>query len=309
MYQNHFKCKFVPFPRVPASPCPVYDSPPCPRVPVSPRPEGLTMIKLGIFDSGIGGLTVYKRVRQALPGANIHYFGDTARVPYGTKSAETVTQYSIQIGSYLHARGVDAVVAACNTASAYAIDALRSVLPIPVFGVVAPGAAAAVNSTKNGIIGVIGTRGTVASGAYQRAITELDPDMKVVAANCPLFVPLVEEGWLLDPITQKVAFRYLKPLMNEGVDTLVLGCTHYPMLKEVISNVMSREVTFIDSAKETALKLKNYLDDNDFVDETGSGTDLFEVTDLPERFLEVGQIFLERKLENVQQVTIVEGEE
>lgn len=267
------------------------------------------MIKLGIFDSGIGGLTVYKRVRQALPGADIHYFGDTARVPYGTKSAETVTQYSIQIGTYLQARGVDAVVAACNTASAYAIDVLRSVLPIPVFGVVAPGAVAAVNSTRNGVIGVIGTRGTVASGAYQRAITELDPDIKVVAAHCPLFVPLVEEGWLLDPITQKVAFRYLKPLLNEGVDTLVLGCTHYPMLKEVISNVMSRDVTFIDSAKETAVKLKNYLDANDFVDETGSGSDLFEVTDLPKRFLEVGKVFLNREIENVHQVTIVEREE
>ena len=268
-----------------------------------------TLIKLGIFDSGIGGLTVYKEVRQALPGADIHYFGDTARVPYGTKSAETVTQYSIQIGTYLQASGVDAVVIACNTASAYAIDVLRSVLPIPVFGVVLPGAAAAVRSTSNGIIGVIGTRGTVSSGAYQRAITEFDPDIKVVAAPCPLFVPLVEEGWLLDPITQDVAIRYLGPLMEEGVDTLVLGCTHYPMLKEVISMVMGTGVTLIDSAEETAVKLKNYLDENDFVDETGSGTDLFEVTDLPERFLDVGQIFLDRKLENVQQVTIVEGEE
>lgn len=290
MYQNHFKCKLVPFPRVPAS----------------PRPECFTMIKLGIFDSGIGGLTVYKEVRQALPGADIHYFGDTARVPYGTKSAETVTQYSIQIGTYLQASGVDAVVIACNTASAYAIDVLRSVLPIPVFGVVLPGAAAAVRSTSNGIIGVIGTRGTVASGAYQRAITELDPDMKVVAAHCPLFVPLVEEGWLLDPITQEVAIRYLESLMEEGVDTLVLGCTHYPMLKEVISMVMGHEVTLIDSAEETAVKLKEYLDDNGFVDETASGTDLFEVTDLPQRFQDVGQVFLDRKLENVQQVTIVE---
>ncbi len=267
------------------------------------------MIKLGIFDSGIGGLTVYKEVRQALPGANIHYFGDTARVPYGTKSADTVTRYSLQIGNYLHARGVDAVVAACNTASAYAIEVLRSVLPIPVFGVVAPGADAAVRSTTNGIIGVVGTRGTIASGAYQRAITEINPDMKVVAAPCPLFVQLVEEGWLLDPITQEVAIRYLEPLMEEEIDTLVLGCTHYPMLKEVISMVLGGEVTLIDSAEETALKLKNYLDINAFVDEGGAGTDLFEVTDLPQRFLDVGQTFLDRKLENVHHVTIVEGEE
>ncbi|MDF1524977.1 MAG: glutamate racemase [bacterium] len=267
------------------------------------------MIKLGIFDSGVGGLTVYKEVSQALPGADIHYFGDTARVPYGTKSAETVTRYSVQISRYLCERGVDAVVVACNTASAYAIDLLSSVMPIPVFGVVAPGAAAAVRSTSNGIIGVIGTRGTVASGAYQRAITELDPDIKVLAAPCPLFVPLVEEGWLLDPITREVAIRYLKPLIEKGVDTLVLGCTHYPMLKEVISIVMGTEITLIDSAEETAITLKNFLDDNGFVDETGSGTDLFEVTDLPERFLDVGQVFLDRKLENVQQVTILERDE
>jgi len=267
------------------------------------------LIKLGIFDSGIGGLTVFKEVRKALPGANIHYFGDTARVPYGTKSAETVTQYAVQIGSYLHARGVDAVVAACNTASAYAIDVLRSVLPIPVFGVVAPGALAAVQSTVNGKIGVVGTRGTVSSGAYQRAITELNPELEVTATSCPLFVPLVEEGWLLDPITQEVAIRYLEPLMDEGVDTLVLGCTHYPMLKEVISMVMGHEVTLIDSAEETAVKLKKYLDENGFVDEFGAGTDLFEVTDLPERFIDVGQIFLDQELDNVQHVTIVEGGE
>jgi glutamate racemase len=267
------------------------------------------LIRLGIFDSGIGGLTVYREVRQALPGANIHYFGDTARVPYGTKSADTVTRYSLQIGTYLHARGVNAVVAACNTASAYAIDVLKSVLPIPVFGVVAPGAEAAVRASTNGVIGVVGTRGTIASGAYQRAITEINSDMKVVAAPCPLFVPLVEEGWLLDPITQEVAIRYLEPLMEEGVDTLVLGCTHYPMLKEVISMVMGGEVTLIDSAEETALKLKEYLDINAFLYEDGEGTDLFEVTDLPQRFLDVGQTFLDRKLENVHHVTILEGEE
>jgi len=179
-------------------------------------------------------------------------------------------------------------------------------LPIPVFGVVDPGADAAVRSTTNGIVGVIGTRGTVGSGAYQRAMQELNPDIKVVAAPCPLFVPLVEEGWLVDPITQEVAFRYLKPLMEEGVDTLVLGCTHYPMLKEVISNVIGSEVTLIDSAQETASKMKSYLDDNGFVDETGSGSDLFEVTDQPRRFLDVGQAFLDRELENVRQVALVE---
>jgi glutamate racemase len=266
------------------------------------------VIKLGIFDSGIGGLTVYREVRQALPGADIHYFGDTARVPYGTKSADTVTRYSIQIGSYLHAKGVDALVVACNTASAYAIERLRSVIPIPVFGVVAPGADAAVQSTSNGVIGVVGTRGTISSGAYQRAIGKLDPAMKVVAVPCPLFVPLVEEGWLLDPITRDVARRYLGPLMEEEVDTLVLGCTHYPMLKALISEIMGGGVTLIDSAEQTALKLKLYLDMEGFVEGSTPGDDLFEVTDLPNRFLDVGQIFLDRNLTNVHQVTIVEGE-
>ena len=267
------------------------------------------MIKLGIFDSGIGGLTVYKEIRQALPGADIRYFGDTARVPYGTKSAGTVTTYGLQIATYLHARGVDAVVVACNTASAYAADVLKSVLPIPVFGVVSPGAAAAVRSTKKGVIGVIGTRGTIASRAYQRAIYDLNPDIKVVTAACRLFVPLVEEGWLLDPITQEVAIRYLEPLMNEGVDTLVLGCTHYPMLKQVISMVMGDDVVLIDSAEETAKKVKKHLDINAFVDEDREGTDFFEVTDLPQRFMEVGEIFLGRELENVQHVTLVEENE
>jgi len=264
------------------------------------------MIKLGIFDSGIGGLTVYKEIRQALPGADIRYFGDTARVPYGTKSAGTVTTYSLQIATHLHASGVDAVVVACNTASAYAVDVLKSALPIPVFGVVSPGAAAAVRSTPGGVVGVIGTRGTIASLAYQRAIYDLNPDIKVVTAHCPLFVPLVEEGWLLDPITQDVAIRYLEPLMNEGVDTLVLGCTHYPMLKEVISMVMGEDVVLIDSALETAITVKEYLDGNAFVDEDKDGTDIFEVTDLPQRFMEVGQVFLGRELKNVEQVTIVE---
>ncbi len=267
------------------------------------------MIKLGIFDSGIGGLTVYREVRKALPGADIHYFGDTARVPYGTKSATTVTHYSLQIGWYLDGRGVDAVIVACNTASAYAIDVLKNALPIPVFGVVDPGAEAAVAATRNGVIGVVGTRGTIQSKAYQKAITSLNPSMRVVATSCPLFVPLVEEGWLVDPITQEVAIRYLEPLMDEGVDTLVLGCTHYPMLKEVISMVMGYEVTLIDSAEETAAKVKAHLEKEGFVDEKRVGTDLFEVTDSPQRFCEVGRLFLNRELENVHHVTIVEGEQ
>ncbi len=267
------------------------------------------MIKLGIFDSGIGGLTVYREVRKALPGADILYFGDTARVPYGTKSARTVTHYSLQIARYLAGRNVDAVIVACNTASAYAMDVLKDALDIPCFGVVAPGAKAAVEATRNRVVGVLGTRGTIISGAYQKAIADLDPEIEVVATPCPLFVPLVEEGWLTDPITQEIAIRYLQPHLEARVDTLVLGCTHYPMLKRVISMVMGEEIRLIDSAEETVHKVKDHLQERKIVDDSAPGQDLFEVTDSPKRFAEVGRIFLEREITNVSHVTIVEGED
>lgn len=267
------------------------------------------MIRLGIFDSGIGGLTVYREVRKSIPGADIHYFGDTARVPYGTKSAEIVTHYSQQIARYLIGRGVDVIVVACNTASAYAVDTLRDAVSVPVFGVVQPGARAAVKATRNGAIGVLGTRGTISSGAYQKAIADLDKEIRTVATPCPLFVPLVEEGWLVDPITQDVAIKYLQPHMDAGVDTLVLGCTHYPLLKEVISMVMGGEITLIDSAEETASDVRSYLEKAGMADGSLEGSELFEVTDSPDRFSEVGRIFLDKELEDVRLVSIAEGEE
>lgn len=266
------------------------------------------MIRLGIFDSGIGGLTVFREVRDALPGADILYFGDTARVPYGTKSAETVTRYSLQIAWYLIGRGVDAVVVACNTSSAYAIDVLREVLDVPVFGVVDPGARAAVEVTKTGKIGVIGTRGTISSGAYQKAIARLSGDTRVIASACPLFVPLVEEGWLTDPVTRDVASRYLVPQLKGGVDTLVLGCTHYPLLKEAIGEIMGEDVRLIDSARETAREVKAFVEEKGLRDEKTPGKERFEVTDSPARFSEVGKIFLRHELGNIHQVNIVEGE-
>jgi len=267
------------------------------------------LIKLGIFDSGIGGLTVFREIRKALPGADIRYFGDTARVPYGTKSAQIVTHYSLQIAWYMVGRGVDAVIVACNTASAYAVDILRDAISVPVFGVVEPGARAAVQATVNGKIGVLGTRGTITSGAYQKAIARIAPEMEVVATACPLFVPLVEEGWLVDPITQDVAIKYLLPHMEAGVDTLVLGCTHYPLLKEVISMVMGEDVNLIDSAEETAKEVKTFLEKAGLTDGIPPGRELFEVTDSPSRFSEIGQIFLEHELKEIEQVTIAEGEE
>ena len=266
------------------------------------------MIKLGIFDSGIGGLTVYREIRKALPGADIRYFGDTARVPYGTKSAQTVTSYSLQIASYLAGQDVNAIIVACNTASAYAMDELKGAMDIPCFGVVSPGARAAVEATTSGVIGVVGTRGTISSGAYQKAIAGLDPGIEVIATPCPLFVPLVEEGWLTDPITQDIATRYLEPHLEAQVDTLVLGCTHYPMLKKVISKVMGDGVRLIDSAEETAIKVKSHLEESGLADGNVPGRDLFEVTDSPSRFADVGQIFLEREITDVSHVTIVEGE-
>ena len=267
------------------------------------------MIKLGIFDSGIGGLTVYNEVRKTLPGADILYFGDTARVPYGTKSASTVTHYSLQIAWYLAGRKVDAVIVACNTASAYAMEVLKDAMEIPCFGVVDPGARAAVQTTSSGVVGILGTRGTISSGAYQKAIADLAPDVEVIATPCPLFVPLVEEGWLADSITQEVAIRYLEPHLEAGVDTLVLGCTHYPMLKKVISSVMGSGVALIDSAEETAMKVKNHLEERGLVDDQNPGRDIFEVTDSPTRFCEVGRFFLEREISDVSHVTIVEGDE
>lgn len=267
------------------------------------------MTKLGIFDSGIGGLTVYREVRKAIPGADILYFGDTARVPYGTKSSQTVTRYSLQIARYMVGCGVDAVVAACNTASAYAIDALREAVPVPVFGVVEPGARGAIRATRKGVVGVLGTRGTISSGAYQKAISDLDDGIEIVATPCPLFVPLVEEGWIVDPITQDVAIRYLEPHLEAGVDTLVLGCTHYPLLKKVLSMVMGEGVTLIDSAEETAGDVRSFLKNKGTIDDSSPGRDHFEVSDSPDRFSEVGRIFLDRELDGVRQVDLVEGEE
>jgi len=267
------------------------------------------LIKLGVFDSGLGGLTVYRALRKSIPYANILYLGDTARVPYGTKSAATVTRYALEIVHYLIDREVEAIVVACNTASAFAMECLRKTCKVPVFGVVEPGAKAAVKATRNGVVGVVGTRGTVFSGAYQRAIKELSSSVEVFTEPCPLFVPLVEEGWFDEEITYEVAYRYLGPLIAKKVDTLVLGCTHYPLLKDVISRVMGGDVVLIDSADETSFEVKDYLECGGRLKDQELGGDQFEVTDSPSRFADVGRIFLDRNLEEVFQVNVTEGEE
>jgi glutamate racemase len=217
---------------------------------------------IGVFDSGIGGLTVAAALQNLLPSENIFYLGDTARVPYGGKSRRTVERYSIEIGGLLLAERAKIIVVACNTASALAVPRMKEMFKVPVQGVVAPGAAAAVASTKNKTVGVIGTRATIASGAYEHAINSLDADIRVISVACPLLVPLIEEGMFEDKVTDLMLTRYLAPLLSAGIDTLVLGCTHYPLLREAIARTAGPGVTLVDSAENCALAVKALLEKN-----------------------------------------------
>lgn len=215
---------------------------------------------IGVFDSGIGGLTVVAALKELLPSENIFYIGDTARVPYGGKSRKTVERYSIEIGGLLLAEQAKMIVVACNTASALGVPRMKEIFKVPVQGVVAPGASAAVKATRNKKIGVIGTRATISSGAYERVITAFDSDISVFSAACPLLVPLIEEGMFDDPITDQVLKRYLSPLLAHKVDTLVLGCTHYPLLRNAIARVAGANVALVDSAQNCALAVKDLLE-------------------------------------------------
>lgn len=260
---------------------------------------------LGVFDSGIGGLTVAHALFERLPRESVIYFGDTARVPYGPKSPETVRRYSAEILTYLLQRGVKAVVVACNTSTAHALDALRERSPVPVLGVIEPGARAAVGASRGGAIGVIGTAGTIASGAYERAIKALRPDARVVSRACPLFVPLVEEGWFEHPATELVAREYLAPLQAAGIDVLVLGCTHYPLLKGLLSRVLGDSVRLIDSAEETALAAQRELDSRGLLaDASRPATHTFVISDDEPHFRSVGARFLGERLQQVEVVPL-----
>jgi len=218
---------------------------------------------VGVFDSGIGGLTVAREIMRQTPKEKIIYFGDTARVPYGSKSKETVTRYSRQIVRFLQAQKVKAIVVACNTASAYALDEIEKETDIPMIGVVKPGAKTAVEATVNGHIGVIGTEGTISSGIYSRYIKEIDPRIRVTGKACPLFVPFVEEGLWQDPVTDEIARRYLEELIDIGIDTLILGCTHYPLIRSTVGKIMGDKVTLVNPAYETARELKELLEAKD----------------------------------------------
>ena len=214
---------------------------------------------IGVFDSGLGGLTVFKALARRMPEESLVYFGDTAHVPYGSKSPQAVERYSVAVARFLAAKGIKLLVVACNTSSALALPAIRRALEVPVVGVIEPGARAALAATRGGRIGIIGTEATVRSGAYPRVLKALGGRVKTAAQACPLFVPLVEEGWWEGEITEAVARRYAAALRRARVDTLILGCTHYPYLKPVLARVMGRGVRLIDSAEETALQTRSAL--------------------------------------------------
>jgi glutamate racemase len=215
---------------------------------------------IGVFDSGIGGLTVVKALRDLLPNENIFYLGDTARVPYGPKSPETVQRYAIELAEMLTKEKAKALVVACNTVSSVALPALTQKFPVPVIGVIEPGARAALAASRNRRIGVIGTRATIRSGAYEKALQAEDPNVHVISRACPLLVPLIEEGLLLDDLTEQIILRYLDPLLEDEIDTLVLGCTHYPLLTDAIARVLKRQIMIVDSAQNCARAVEQMLD-------------------------------------------------
>jgi glutamate racemase len=260
---------------------------------------------IGVFDSGMGGLTVVRELMNQLPHESIIYFGDTARVPYGPKSPDTVLRYSREITSYLKGQGVKALVIACNTATAHALPALREEFDMPIIGVIEPGARAAAAATKTKRVGVIGTAGTIKSGAYEKEILKLLPDAEVTAQACALFVPLVEEGWVDSEPTRAIARNYLAPLVAANVDTLVLGCTHYPLMKTVIGNVVGREVRLIDSAQETARQTAEVLGENGLQNTTPNEARYrFIASDAPDTFLALGQRFLGSSIDRVETLTL-----
>jgi glutamate racemase len=254
---------------------------------------------IGVFDSGIGGLTVVREIVRRMPNEHVIYLGDTARTPYGSKSAETIRRYALENASFLLDKGIKLLVVACNSVSAVALDLLESELSIPVVGVIEPGARAAVAATKKKKIGVIGTEATIASGAYTRALKSLDPGLEIYTRACPLFVALAEEGWVDNDVARAAARRYLTSLKRSGIDTLVLGCTHYPLLAGVIGEVMGEGVRLVDSAQTTAQAVETLLRESGLARNSGqSGSLSFFVTDVPDRFIKAGHWFMGQPVES-----------
>lgn len=256
---------------------------------------------IGIFDSGLGGISVVRALVDLLPHEHLIYFGDTARVPYGSKSKDTVIRFSHQISSFMLEQQVKMIVVACNTASAVALDSLKQSFDIPIVGVIEPGSKAAVKFAPNKRIGVIGTSATIRSGAYRSAIREIDPEVQVADQSCPLLVPLVEENWLNDSVVKQVIQRYLKTFENDKPDSLILGCTHYPYLKVAIQEVIGDDVRLVDSGEETAAEVQRVLAEMELLnsERVDPGKHKFYVSDFPQKFEETASRFLGRPLENL----------
>ncbi len=268
--------------------------------------NSLKNLPIGVFDSGVGGLTVLKELLKKLPYERFYYLGDTARVPYGTRSRETVIKYARSCVKFLLSKSVKILVIACHTASSYAISTLKDEVNLPIIGVVEPGAKSAVKMTKKNKIGVIGTEGTIGSGSYQNCIKALSPDVEIYACPCPLFVPLVEEGWTDGEVPYLVAKEYLTPLVSKGIDVLLLGCTHYPLLIPTISKLTS-SIKLVDSAKETAeevftvLKNSGLLREN--IDASAESVKYF-VTDNPNKFIKVGYRIIGSDIEDIEWIDL-----
>jgi glutamate racemase len=265
-------------------------------------------LSIGMFDSGIGGLTVLKEVRKALPREHIIYLGDTARVPYGNRSPETVTRYSLENTRFLLSKGIKMLIVACNTSSAIALPVLKRRLPIPVVGVIDPPSREAVLRTRAGKIGVIGTRATVNSQAYTKAIGKLDPSIDVRSLACPLFVPVVEEGLEEDEVARVVVKKYLQGFKDSGIDVLVMGCTHYPILETQIRALLGDDVYIVNTGKETASNVRLLLEKRGVARKTGKGMSSFYVTDAPDKLSELGSRVLGEPLKKVRLVRDLESE-
>ncbi len=263
-------------------------------------PDLTATAAIGVFDSGVGGLTVVRALMERLPFESIVYFGDTARVPYGVKSVETIAHYTTQIAEFLLARQVKLLIVACNTMAAVAAPLVRDLSPVPALDVIDAGAWAAAHTTRSRRVGIIGTPTTINSNAYARAIHEYEPEVRLFSHACALFVPLVEEGWLDHPVTRLTAQEYLKPVLAQDVDTLVLGCTHYPLLKPLLREVAGAAVALVDSAESMAERTATLLAERDLACPVRDAPRYeFFVTDIPLRFQTIGERFLGRTLTNV----------
>jgi len=259
---------------------------------------------IGIFDSGFGGLTVMSAISKLMPKENLIYFGDSAHVPYGSKSKKVVTDFATKISKFLIQNNVKMIVIACNTASAFSLDTLKKIINIPVIGVIESGSISAINNTKNNKVGVIGTEGTIKSDAYPKQIKKLNKKIKCYSQSCPLFVPLVEEGWLKGEVTDKIINIYLKNIVDRDIDTLILGCTHYPLLKKSIQKFMGNKIKIVDSAIAVADSVKDLLEKNNLLKQKGIGKYQFFVSDSPEKFKDLGSKFLGNKINKVIKVEL-----